>query len=303
MIARYKHGSVTWVDIEKPTKEEIDIIAKEFDLDAIVAQELLTPAERSKVDPYDSYVYLVFHFPFCVEGNGVCYEQEVDFIITKDHLITVRYGVINPIIEFAKKFETNILLDKRKFAHAGFLFYYLMLEFYDSLKRDLRHANYKLGAIEEDIFDNQERKMVKELSLVSRELIDFKRALRHHESLLDSFASIASNYFNNNYKHYIEAIIGEYKKAEGLLDSTREILYELRDTNDSLVSTKMNEIMKNLTIMAFITFPLSLLAAIFGMNTEYIPLVGHPYDFWIVIIGMLIGVIYMYAYFKYKKWI
>ena len=81
------------------------------------------------------------------------------------------------------------------------------------------------------------------------------------------------------------------------------MLDELRETNNSILTTKQNEIMKTLTILAFIVVPLATLSQIFGMNVTHTPLVGLPYDFWIII-GIMLGLaLAMFGYFKYKKWI
>ena len=77
----------------------------------------------------------------------------------------------------------------------------------------------------------------------------------------------------------------------------------LRETNNSLLTTKQNEVMKVFTIMAFVIFPLSLVAGIFGMNTAYIPIVGLPGDFWMVMgIMVVLGVLFL-SFFMYKKWL
>ena len=60
--------------------------------------------------------------------------------------------------------------------------------------------------------------------------------------------------------------------------------------------------MKILTIMAFITFPLTLFASMFGMNTHTTPIVGYPGDFWIILGIMVIVSAGLFSYFKYKKW-
>ena len=78
---------------------------------------------------------------------------------------------------------------------------------------------------------------------------------------------------------------------------------DLRTTNDSLLSTKTNEVMKVLTILAFITFPLSLIASIFGMNIDSAPLANNPYGFWIVIGIMIALMISMFLYFRHKRWL
>ena len=60
-------------------------------------------------------------------------------------------------------------------------------------------------------------------------------------------------------------------------------------------------VMKTLTIMALVTFPLSLIAAIFGMNTRILPIVGKPNDFWIIMGIMLILKFVMFIYFKIRR--
>ena len=70
-----------------------------------------------------------------------------------------------------------------------------------------------------------------------------------------------------------------------------------------MVSTKQNEVMKGLAIMAFVTFPLSLIATIFGMNTHYLPIVGMRGDFWVIIGAMLFLTACFFWYFKRKRWL
>ena len=104
-------------------------------------------------------------------------------------------------------------------------------------------------------------------------------------------------------KSLAQEVIGSNIRVWNVLENHRELINSIEQTNNSLLSTKQNETMKILTIMAFITFPLSLIASIFGMNTLNIPIIGNVYDFWIVI-GVMLGVsLVMFIYFKYKKWI
>ena len=88
-----------------------------------------------------------------------------------------------------------------------------------------------------------------------------------------------------------------------MIENNINSVAELREINNSLVSTKQNEVMKILTIMAFVTFPLSLLASIFGMNTVYLPIVGHSLDFWIIIGIMAGATICFFAFFKHNRWL
>jgi magnesium transporter len=86
------------------------------------------------------------------------------------------------------------------------------------------------------------------------------------------------------------------------LAALTESASELRETNHALVSTKEGEVMKTLTIMAFVTFPLTLFSSLFGMNATHMPFMGRDYDFWIIVGIMVTIAISFFTYFRYKRW-
>ncbi|MFC1720864.1 magnesium transporter CorA family protein [Patescibacteria group bacterium] len=305
MLTRHTHKKVTWIDLESPTSDEVREIMKEFNIHPLAANELLSPTLRPKVDKHDNYIYLILHFPaFQHNHKGDSKIQEVDFIIGKDFIITTHYEMIDSLHDFSKMFEVSSITDKSHIGeHAGFVFYYLMRELYKSLVQELDHIDDELELIESNIFIGHEREMVKSLSHTSRDLLNFKQSIRLHKNVLDSLEISGAQFFGAKFSYYLHSITGEYYKIASTLEGHRETLIELRKTNDSLLSTKQNEIMKILTIVAFITFPLSLIAGIFGMNTKSLPIVGAQGDFWIVMFIMLLATFAMFAFFRYKKWL
>jgi magnesium transporter len=87
-----------------------------------------------------------------------------------------------------------------------------------------------------------------------------------------------------------------------MLEAQKETLEELRQTNDSLLSAKTNNVMKTLTIITFATYPSILLAGIFGMNTKNAPIVGQPHDFLIIILLIILITSFTFGFFVYKRW-
>ncbi len=304
MISRYQHKKITWIDLESPTQDEVRQIMKEFNVHPIVANELLSPTVRPRVDLYNNLIYLILHFPAFTHRHGNSPEQEVDFIIGKKFIITTHYEIIDPLHEFSKIFEVDSIIDKGNIGeHAGFIFFYIVKELYKSLLQELEYINKELELIESRIFEEKEKELVTEISLVNRDLLNFKQAIRLHQDVLLSLEADGKRFFGDKFGYYLRAITGEYYKIANQLDGHRETILELRNTNDSLLTTKQNEVMKVLTIMAFVTFPLALIASIFGMNTKDIPIVGLKNDFWIIIGIMLIAALFMFMFFRYKKWI
>jgi magnesium transporter len=304
MISRYTYKNLTWIDLESPSKEEVREIMAEYNVHPLVADELLSPTLRPKVDLYDNLIYLIIHFPAVYHNHGKSGAQEIDFIIGKDFLITTHYELIDPLHEFSRVFEVNSILDKSDIGkHAGFLFFYIIKELYRTLVLELDHIDEQLEDIEDRIFKGEEPAMVEKISRVNRDLLNVRQAIRPHKEVLDSFEVAGKKFFGGEFEYHLRAIVGEYYKVFNILEGHKETLLDLRETNDSLLTTKTNEIMKVLTIMAFITFPLTLITGLFGMNTTITPLVEGEYGFWVISGIMLATTLIMFAYFKFKKWI
>ncbi|MEK7581861.1 MAG: magnesium transporter CorA family protein [Patescibacteria group bacterium] len=304
MLTTYKHKKLTWVDLESPTNKEVDTLIKEYKIHPLVVQELLSPTVRPKVDLYSNFIYLILHFPTINHSHNGKTEQEIDFIIGKEFLITVHYDTVDSLREFSKVFEVNSILDKSNaMEHAGYLFFYIMREMYKNLSNELGDITGRLKDIEEKIFKGKEGEMVKEISNTNKLLLDFRESIRFHKDVLESFEVAGKNFFKDKFHYYLRALIGEYYKVFNLLENQKEILVDLRETNDSLLSTKTNETMKVLTVMAFIVLPMSFIVQIFGISSAYLPFVNTPDGLWkIIAIISVVGIV-VFTCFKYKKWL
>lgn len=307
MMERAEHKKVTWVDLENPTQEEARQLIEEFNIAPIVADELLSPTLRPKVDVHDEFIYLILHFPTAYSTQGADdtkKTQEVDFIIGKNFIITTHYDTIDALHEFSKVFEVSSILDKSNMGeHAGYVFYYMVQQFYRQMMNRVENVRDAMCEAENNIFEGKEKEMVVELSRLNRILLSFKESLFAHREVLQSFEIAGERFFDDAFKYHLRGIVGEYYKVASSIDSAKEYLNELRLTNDSLLSSKQNEIMKKLTVMAFLVLPLSLLAGIFGMNARHMPFVGQPNDF-VIILGVMFAVtLVIFAYFKGRKWL
>jgi magnesium transporter len=306
MIKTYTHRHITWLDVEAPTPEDINSLVRAYKLHPLVGEELLGPSKSSKAAAYKDYVYLVMTFPARIkEGNHHrIKENEVDFIIGRDFIITTHYEVVQPIHAFAKAFEANSILDKEKTSeHAGHIFYYMMKRMYRHMSGDLDEIKNELVIAEEQIFAGKEIATVEVLSNLSRELLDFRQTCRSHLEILESLQKLPPDFFNLTFGPFVADIKEEFIIVRDLISNNRELCTELRETNDSLLTTKQNETIKILTVVTSVIFPLSLFTELFMMNTSHAPIVGRPYDFEIIVSIMVIMALCMFWFFKRKKWL
>lgn len=301
MIKTYTYRNITWLDVESPNENDVSELIKRHGLHPLVGEELLSATKKSRIDVYKNYLFLALHIPIRTKLNNkyVVVEKEVDFIIGTNFIITSRNEVVEPLHNFARVFETNAILDKSGIGeHAGHIFYYMMKKIYGQMNEDLENIKDALNEVEKHIFLGHERKMVEVLSELSRELIDFKQTSRLHKEVLESFTTVPKDFFNKNFDNFVEDLQTEYASVHELVINDRELLNDLRDTNDSLLSTKQNENLKLFSILAFVTFPLMLFINLFMIPSDHTPIIGNAYD-WEIITGIVvIGALGMYHFFK-----
>jgi magnesium transporter len=303
MIHRHEYKNIVWVDLESPTTEEVREVALEFDIDTQVADELLTPTLKPHTQNFGHFLYLVLHFP-TLRHSPTTPEQEVDFIIGETFIITTRYEAMPIFLEFNKVFEVNSTLDEDHFGGNAFnIFLFLAKRLYKSVEEDIDAVRETLEDIEREIFEGKEREMVIVLSHSGRNILNLKQSLDPHQEVLSSLADATNEFAGEEYAKRVRNLEDMYYRERKHIIRIWQTLTELRETNNSLLSTKQNEVMKILTIMAFVTFPLMLVTSLFGMNTNELPIVGLPHDFWIIIGIMVTATFFMFLFFKYKRWL
>lgn len=307
MLKRYNYRSLIWIDLESPTNDEVSSLVKEFKLHPLLGEEISSRSIKPRFDLYKHCAFAILHFPIRthIKGKYFIIEKEVDFAFGKDYIITTKYDTVEPLHNLSKIFEINSILDKTDLGdNAGVLFYYMVRRLYKNVANDLESIKDELLNIESRIFKGEERHMVMHISNVARQLLDFNQIMKGHDDILKTMSSTnMSEFFGQEYKVYLDDLILKHSKIQEMIANNKELLADLRDTNDSLLTTKQTEVTKLFTIMAFVTFPLSLFLDIFTIPSEHVPIIGLPYDFAIIIGMMIVLTIIMFIFFKWKKWV
>ncbi len=305
MLTTYNEGGLHWVDLDRPSQAEVAGLAQTYKLSPIVAEELAGPGSQPRVDIFGHYIYLRLNFPiFTKRGSGKeDRSQELNIILGKDFLITAHYENVRQLFDMARIIETASLLGRHPYSDAGQLFFALMDKLYRAIGKELKGLDARLQAIEERIFAGNERDMVADLSRASRDTIDLRRDLRAHAPVLAAFANGFHKIFDHEFSFELESLRSKNEELLSMLEGNRELLNDLRRTNDSLLSTKTNEAIKVLSVMGFIMFPLTLIAGIFGMNTTYLPFIGMEHDFAYVVAIMVAVFIGLWCYLAKKGWL
>ncbi len=302
MIETHTNGKVTWVDVLTPTQEEVRELIVTYHIPAHFAEDLTVVVPYSRTVWQKGFLKTTLDYPI-VKRTDIAHPHEVKYLITKDALITVRFEDIQAVERFKKEFEVLRMLDKKGGTQTGAkLAGVFMTYLYRGQDEKLDYLNEQLSEIEREIFAEKEKEMVFAISRVSRRLMNLDQTLAVHESVLPDFKEGLIGAFGKKYTDDADDLAAQLGALTHRAHKLTQKLFEIRRTNDSLLTTKQNEIMKTLTIMAFITFPLTLFTSMFGMNAEDAPIIGRNGDFWFIVGIMLVVSIFFFGYFKYKRW-
>ncbi len=289
-------GKTVWLDFLNPTDVEIKKLQKDFSLHEVIAEELGGPSARARAEVLGDYIYLVYYFPSYSERNKTSKRNEIDFIITKDTVITVHYEEIEPL----KELRTKGVQDAKQVFGLTYKIISSLLIFQD---RQLSHIREKVEEIGGMLFKNHERKVLEEISHIKRDISEYRVIARHQGHLLNSLAIRTGRFFGEESKVYIDDLIGDHLKIINQIEDYRGAITDFEDTNNQMMNIKINEVMKTFTIMSFLTFPFVLFLTIFDMNLVSNPFHSMPFVFWPIVAIVVVGIITMYRYFKNRKWL
>lgn len=294
-----------WVNIIDAGKKEIDYLRRnyKFDLLHLKAAAASVSFQRPMIYRGSSYLCLVLHFPV-LKGDNIV-SAEVDFFIGHGFLITAHNNslkTLNSFFNLGKKSPDALL--SYSLESAAVLLYEVLGHLTDETYRLLDDNNIKINEIEDLIFSRQQKEAVMEILNLRRNIINVRRIVQNHKNIFQQLMTMESSLVEKAaIKKYYNNLIEQAKRIWETLDNQKEIVEVLYNTNESLLNNQMTDIMKTLTIFSVIVFPLTLLAAIFGMNVPEMPLVNLPFGFWWIITVMLLGTTGMLFFFERKRWL
>jgi magnesium transporter len=265
MIKTYKYDGETWVDIDHGTTEEIHGMMDTYGIHPFVAKELTSKTPKPRIEFHDKYIYCILHFPTWKHTHSKDKNQEVDFIIGKDTIITARYDTIDALHKLSKDLEVDEILKKDKdprYIRTHIIFTSMLRGLYSAVFEELEYIDDMTEEITANIFKGEEKKMVITISEITRTLLDFKRVTDLHHEILETLKQRGKEIFGESFAHDMDSIIQDYLKINTTIKSNLDVLHELMDTNNSLLTSKQNETIKKFTIIGSVLLILSIIVTV-----------------------------------------
>ncbi len=302
-VRSIRHRNMVWVDIIHPGEPEIQWLRAHYNFHPLHLDDTLSKIQRPKVDVTEGYVFIVMHFPVYSKLARVTTPSEVDIFVGRDYVITAHQGNLRPLI----RFFNQCLEDPQARAQAmerstPYLVYLILDKLVDYCFPILNKIAANIEQVEDSIFEENVRRTIQEISIIRRDIIAFRRIIKPLLPVVANLDRKLQPFAQEDMEEYFGDILDHLNKIWDTLEDYKEVIEGLSDTINSLTSNRINEIIKVLTLISVILLPLTVISSIYGMNIS-LPAQEHPYAFEMVVGVMLLVIISMLAFFRWRKWI
>jgi magnesium transporter len=292
-----------WINIERPRAADQTWLEERFDFHPLDYEDVLSRNQRPKVDEYDDYLFIVLHFPRYDKTVGRLNAAEVDIFVGPDYLITLPNEPLQPLEYLFERCRTNEELRESLFSKgSGYLLYKIVDDCVDASFPMLRKMGNKLERIEEDIFEGRSDEVVRDISNVKQEIINFRKIVRPQRPAFRDLERNKARYIAEDLDIYFEDIQDASERIWDMLENYKEVVEALEATNESALAHRTNETFRLLTAISVIILPLTLVASIWGMNVR-VPGEQTTTGFWIIIATMVVLLAGLVAFFRRRGWL
>jgi magnesium transporter len=167
----------------------------------------------------------------------------------------------------------------------------------------LEKIGQKLDLIEDDLYEDQSRKTLEEISVITQDVINFRRVIKPQRFFVNDLENTDLKFIDDKLDIYFDDIADKIERIWELLDNYKEVCDVLQRTNESILTQRLNEVMKTLTIITVIMLPLTVITGFYGMNIVGLPAAMHKYAAEIIIGIMMVVGFGMLYWFKKRNWL
>ena len=290
--------SLLWVDIEGPEDTEVELLLEVFDLHPLTVEDCIMPNVRPKLEEFERYLFVVLQGLSRVDGKLKA--VELDVCLGKNFLITVRSDRIKSVEDDCARVEKKSPISRRG---SDFLFYAIADSLIDSYFPILDEVEARVDELETKLLTDSTEHTLREIFQVYNELMVLRRTLAPHREILSRlnrgdlpFISTANAiYFRDIYDHLL--------RMSDLVDSCREVTTMSLEAYTTIVSNRLNEIMKTMTAFATLALPLIIVTGVFGMNFGEHPELGPRWIYQILSLGFIASMPIMLFFFRKYRWL
>ena len=294
--------TVTWFNVDGLHNIEVmEEIVKGFELDKLVIANVMDTQTRPRVQEFSNCIFLSIKMLQHNEKNDSITVENLSLIITDSVLISFQEkkgDVFEPVRE-------RIRNQRKRIRNSGtdYLAFALLDIVIDNYIYIISTLGDKIEGLEESLLLDPKKSVIDDINSYKRELNFLRKNINPAKEMILSLSKMESEFIAETTYVYYKELLENINQATESSDSYREILSDQLNIYHTTISSRLNDIMKFLTVFSVIFIPLTFIAGIYGTNFDVLPELHFKYSYYVMLGVMLVLAIGMLIYFKRKKWL
>jgi magnesium transporter len=310
ILLEVKNNGFIWIDIAKPTRDEMKKLAERFPFHELNLEDCLSKIQIPKIDRYQDHVFVILNFP-TLEKERIPRSSQLASFIGSGYLVTVHQGELKPISEiFQQCVQSNKARQELMGRSSGYLFHSIIDALTDDLLNLVRKIVGNIEDIEDVVFDEQAN-AAGEISYIRRQITVLRRiAIPLKRTLAEITAKDIRRFSEEDLTLYFDDINDHIDKVIDTLEESKETIEIYKDTDYLHGTDRSNKILAILTIVFTLSLPITIISSLYGMNVdiptiedESLKFLGRYTTFILIVIGSSAGAVAMALYFHKIRWI
>lgn len=291
--------STSWLNIYGLDNVKLmESLSAAFSIDNLILSDVMNPTSRPKVQALDSCIYL--NIRMLKQNNETLGFDNLSIIITDNILISFqeqRGNFFEPIRDRIRKPANKI----RK-TGTDYLAFALLDVVVDNYIYIIGELGEEIENLEENMSADPGKVFMERINHYKRELNFIRKVIKPAKEMIIGLAKLETEFIKDENRLHFKELIDNINEANDLADSYREMVYDMLNIYHTTMSTKLNEIMRVLTIISVIFIPITFIAGVYGTNFDILPELHWKWGYFAMLAVMGLTVVGMLWYFKRKKW-
>jgi len=296
-----KSKKLTWLNIDGLDNITLmENLAKVFKIENNVLSDVMNPEARPKVQELENGIFTTIKMLNYNEKTDSLTAENLSLIFTESTLISFQEQpdlVFEPIRERIRKHKNKI-----RTAGTDYLAFALLDVVVDNYIYIIGLLGEKIENLEDDMTSDPKKELLESINTYKRELNFLRKHIKPAKEMILNLAKMESEFIHDENHIHFKELQDNINEASELSDNYREILYDQLNIYHSSMSTRLNDIMRVLTIISVIFIPITFIVGVYGTNFENFPEIHWRYGYYVMWGIMLLTISGMIWYFKRKKW-
>jgi len=301
-ISSFKNSkTLSWLNVDGVDNVAVmEELAKVYTLENNILSDVMNPSVRPKVQEFGEGVFITIKMLQYIDKTNVLNADNLSLIVTNNTLISFQeqHGTIfEPIRDRIRKHKNKI-----RTSGSDYLAFALLDVVVDNYIYVIGLLGDKIENLEEEMTNNPKKELLDKIKSLKIELNFLRKNIKPAKEMILNLAKLESDFIQLNNKLHFKELQDNIDEATELSDSYREMLYDQLNIYHTMMSTKLNDIMRTLTVFSVIFIPLTFLVGVYGTNFAYLPEKDWHYGYFAMWGVMIITTLFMLWYFRRKKW-